>query len=82
MQLNEIFEKVKQENDRSRYKHGLWKDLHPNSQYDAISEELGELADAVDINDVHGEHGEISEAIQVINLLCRRIMFLTGEENA
>ena len=82
MQIADIFEKVKWENARSVNKYGYWRDTPVDGQQDAISRELKERTDAIEAGDIHGEHGEISESLHCINVLCRRIMFLTGEPNA
>jgi hypothetical protein len=63
-------------------KHGSWSGLDVVAQNVAIYSELKEWNDAQETGDIHGEHGEIAEAIQVINLMCRRIQYLTGEADA
>lgn len=82
MTLNEIIEKLKMENARSRERYGLWKDLASLDHADAIHSEFEEWQDAYYGGDVDGEHGEIAEAIHVMNVMARRIMFLTGEWDA
>jgi hypothetical protein len=78
----EIFQKVEAENARSKEKYGMWQDCSEEKQYMAIRGEFKEWNDAHCKGDIHGEHGEIIEAIQTINVLCRRIQFLTGEADA
>jgi hypothetical protein len=82
MQLAEIFEKVKAENARSKEEHGSWVHLDTGSQNIAIFDELIEWNEAQEARDTHGGHGEINEAIHVINVMARRIMYLTGEPDA
>ena len=82
MQLAEIFQKVTEENARSHAKYGKWSEIHPCDQSKAIRGEYAEWYQAFAQGDENGEHGEITEAVHTINVLCRRIMFLTGEENA
>ena len=84
MQLEEIFQKVKGENARSKEKYGLWKDRPEGITvgWDAIHDEFDEWRIAYFNGDVHGEHGEIAELLQIMNVCARRIMFLQGETNA
>lgn len=82
MLLNDIFEKVELENARSRQKHGPWQGTTDQYQRTAIRGEFREWHVASFAGQVEGEHGEIEEAIDTINVLCRRIMFLTGEVDA
>jgi len=78
----EIFQAVEAENARSKAKYGAWVDLPSIDHKDAICGEHEEWLNAFYSGDVHGEHGELREAIQTINVLCRRIQFLTGEPDA
>lgn len=78
----EIFQAVEAENARSKEKYGLWKDIPEEKQVAAIKGECLEWSMANVARDIHGEHGEIAEAIQAINVMCRRIQFLTGEADA
>jgi hypothetical protein len=78
----EIFQAVEAENARSKAKYGMWGNLADVEHKDAIVGEHNEWLDAYYSGDIHGEHGELREAIQTINVLCRRIQFLTGEADA
>lgn len=83
MTLFEIFEKVKMENARSKEKYGFWRGNYGHSeQSDAIRREFAEWYSAYSGCDANGEHGEIIEAVHTINVLCRRIQFLTEEPDA
>jgi hypothetical protein len=82
MLISEIFEKVKVENALSKEKYGPWSDLSSNKHYGAIQSEFREWKSAFVECDTHGEHGEICELIDLINVACRRIQFLTGEADA
>lgn len=82
MTLNEIIEKLKLENARSKEKHGPWADMPEEKQFDAICDEVIEWVFAYCANNVHGDHGEIAELIQVANVCIRRVMALTGERDA
>lgn len=83
MTLYEIFEKVKTENARSKDKYGPWQGSYSHyEQAEAIRREFTEWHSAYAGSDIDGEHGELTEAVHTINVLCRRIMFLTGEPDA
>lgn len=82
MTLNEIVEKLKVENARSKEKHGPWSNLSETAQFGAIYEEIQEWLKAFMESNVDGEHGEIAELLQVANVCIRRMMFLTGERDA
>lgn len=83
MQLAEIFENVKTENARSHAKYGKWRGNYSDGeQAGAIRGEYSEWHAAYAASDADGDHGELVEAIHTINVLCRRVMYLTGEENA
>lgn len=80
MTLWQIFEKLKTEHARSLAKHGKWVDMPEEKRLKAIHEEFSEWFRAQQAGDVDGPHGEIAEALQVMNVMARRIMFLTGED--
>ena len=80
MTLQEIFEKVKMEHARSMLKYGKWTEIPKDEQRKAIRREVREWITANRNHDIHGPHGEIVEAIQVMNVMARRIMYLTGED--
>lgn len=82
MTLNEIVEKLKVENARSKEKHGLWAEHTESAQFGAIYGEFQEWLKAFMESNVDGEHGEIAELLQVANVCIRRMMFLTGERDA
>ena len=82
MTMQEIWEKIKLENARSKEKHGMWRDTPSLDQRDAISGEFFEWWDAHVAGDVDGEHGELTEAVHLANVCIRRIMALTGERDA
>lgn len=82
MTLNEIIEKLKLENARSKEIHGPWADMPDVKQFEAIHGEFIEWLDAYLADDIHGDHGEIAELIQVANVCIRRVMALTGERDA
>jgi hypothetical protein len=82
MLLQEIFERVKMVNAQAKVKHGPWKGTTNLYQQEAIRAEYKEYQEAVFHGNVDGAHGEIAEAIDTINVLCRRIQFLTGEDDA
>ena len=82
MVLQEIFERVKLVNAQAKFKHGSWVGTTNLYQQEAIRKEYEEYTEAVFKGDVHGPHGEIAEAIDTINVLCRRIQFLTKEPDA
>ena len=76
----QIFEKVKTAHAAAQIKHGSWAGLSKEQQCEAIEEEISEWIGAHDADIVDGDHVEISEAIDVIVVMIRRIMFLTGED--
>ncbi len=78
----EIWARVELENACAKLKHGMWQNTRESKQAQAIFEEFGEWTAAWLVNDINGTHGEIAEAIQIINLMARRIQFLTGESDA
>ncbi|HAS53491.1 MAG TPA: hypothetical protein DCS42_04825 [Nitrospiraceae bacterium] len=80
MDLQDIFKSVEAEHNHSLRKHGKWIDKPKNEQFEAIDEEIGEWKSAAKRHDIYGEHGEVAEAIQVMNVMARRIMYLTGED--
>lgn len=80
MTLARIIEKLKAEHARSMLKHGKWADQPEEVQMKAIHGEFSEWSRAQVNGDIYGEHGEIAEAIQVMNVMARRIMYLTGED--
>lgn len=82
MTLNQIIEKLKLENARSKEKHGLWAEIDDNAQFKAIFREFTEWNGAFFDGDINGEHGEIEELIDLMNVCMRRVMFLTGEWDA
>lgn len=82
MTMQEIWEKIKLENARSKEKHGMWRDTSPLVQRSVIDSEFCEWWDACMAGDVDGEHGEKAELIQLANVCIRRIMALTGERDA
>ena len=82
MTMQEIWEKIKLENARSKEKHGMWRDTPSLDQRDAIIGEFFEWRDAYMVGDIDGEHGEKAELIQLANVCIRRIMALTGERDA
>lgn len=82
MLLQEIFERVKLVNAQAKLKHGPWAGTSNLYQQEAIRREYQEYQEAVSKGDVDGPHGEIAEAVDTINVLCRRIQFLTGEADA
>jgi hypothetical protein len=75
----EIFHEILEECHSSIEKHGSWDGLSNQSQAAVIREEYREWQAAYFGGDVDGEHGEIKEAIQLINVLMKRIMMLTRE---
>lgn len=83
MLRSEIFRKVELENARSKEKYGLWPGKYTDQeQGEAIRSEFAEYYSAFAISDIHGDHGEIVEAVHTINVLVRRIQFLSGEADA
>jgi len=82
MTMQEIFEKIKLENARSKEKHGMWRDTPRLDQGNAIYGEFIEWWRAYVAGDIDGEHGEKAELIQLANVCIRRIMALTGERDA
>jgi pyridoxal/pyridoxine/pyridoxamine kinase len=78
----EIWQAVELENGKSKLKHGYWRETADQDQVKAILDEVAEGETAWIVDDVNGDHGEIAEAIQVINLMVRRIQFVTGERDA
>lgn len=82
MTLDQIYEKLKMEHSRSWAKHGPWRELSHLDQKEAIEEEYEEWLLAYYGGDINGDHGEIAEALQLMNVLARRIMALTGERSA
>lgn len=82
MTIDEILTRVEAENARSKAKYGYWRDIPKDEQRAAVDGEFEEWQGAYDRHDIYGPHGEIAEAVQTINVLIRRVQYLTGEVDA
>jgi len=75
MTMQEIFEKIKLENARSKekYSDNLWASFTLDEMLEALQSEVDEVKRAKENVDFHGEHGMIRENLQVMNVAMRII---------